>query len=136
MSELFVTTPKGTKLPLIQLKGKNYLMGAYRMVWLNEEVTKFEISTVFDLLNDEQTICTATLTLFDNDGKVTKKVTATKRETKKDFPDHTEKAQSSAIFRAAALVGFGTQYAVAEFDEGTRLADSPLASTKKPELPV
>lgn len=122
-----VTTPKGTTLPLTNLKGKDYLMVAYRIQWMNEEVPNFNIKTEFPLLNDEQTVCTATIELMDKDLKVTKKASGTKRETKKDFSDHTEKAETSAIGRALAILGFGTQFAVADLDEGQRIADSPLA---------
>ena len=31
-----VQTPKGTVLPLTNLKGKDYLMVAYRIQWFNE----------------------------------------------------------------------------------------------------
>lgn len=125
-NQAFTTTPKGTKLPLLNLKGKQYLMGAYRLVWLNEEHPNFTIETDLRLVTDEQTICSATVTLLNQDGSILRKATATKRETKKDFPDHTEKAESSAIFRALAMLGFGTQFATVEFDEGERIADSPL----------
>lgn len=125
-----VKTTKGTELPLTNLKGKDYLMVAYRMQWFNEEVSSFDIHTDFLLLNDEQTVARATVTVADKDGKVIKKATATKRETKKDFSDHTEKAETSAIGRALALLGFGTQFALADLDEGDRIVDTPLAQVK------
>lgn len=130
-----VVTKKGTVLPLLNLKGKKYLMGAYRLQWMNEEVAKFDIQTEFLLLNDEQTIARATVILFDENGHVLKKATATKRETKRDFPDHTEKSESSAIFRALAMMGYGTQYALSDLDEGNRLADSPLETSKREAKP-
>lgn len=125
-----VKTPKGTELPLINLKGKDYLMVAYRIQWFNEEVPNFVIDTNYLLLNDDQTVAQAMVTILDKDGKVTKRATATKRETKKDFSDHTEKAETSAVGRCLALLGYGTQFAVADLDEGTRLADSPLETHK------
>lgn len=130
-----VNTPKGTALPLTNLKGKDYLMVAYRIQWMNESVPNFDINTEFLLLTDEQTIARATVTLADENGRIVKKASATKRETKKDFSDHTEKAETSAIGRALALLGFGTQFALADLDEGDRLADSPLAEVKA-ETPV
>ncbi len=126
-----VITKKGTVLPLLNLKGKKYLMIAYRIQWMNEEVENFSINTEFLLMNDEQTIAKATVTLMDKDGKVIKTTTATKRETKKDFPDHLEKAETAAIGRAVSILGFGTQFAISDLDEGNRLADSPLESPKK-----
>lgn len=129
MSKTF-TTPKGTALPLTNLKGKDYLMVAYRIQWMNEEVPSFDIHTEFLLITDEQTVAKATIAVADKDGKIIKKATATKRETKKDFSDHTEKAETSAIGRALAMLGYGTQFAIADLDEGERLADSPLAEVK------
>lgn len=135
MSKTF-TTPKGSHLPLTNLKGKDYLMVAYRIQWLNEEVPSFDISTELLVLNDEQTVARATVVIADKDGKVLKKATATKRETKKDFSDHTEKAETSAIGRALAMLGYGTQFAIADLDEGERLADSPLAEVKTEAAPA
>lgn len=127
-----VSTAKGTLLPLLNLKGKDYLMVGYRLQWFNEMETNFEINTEFLLLTDEQTIVKATVSVRDPKSNfVTKKATATKRETKKDFSDHTEKAETSAIGRALAMMGYGTQFALSDLDEGTRLADSPLEDVKK-----
>jgi len=137
-----VKSPKGNDLPLTNLKGKDYLMVAYRIQWLNEDssVTSFKIDTDFLLLNENETIARAMITLYDKDGKFMRSATATKRETKKDFPDHTEKAETSAVGRCLAMLGYGTQFAVADLDEGDRLADSPLAKPSPvaavPDAPV
>jgi hypothetical protein len=72
---------------------------------------------------------------MDKDGKVKKSATATKRETKKDFSDHTEKAETSAVGRALAMLGYGTQFALSDLDEGNRLADSPLSDIKSESAP-
>jgi hypothetical protein len=74
--------------------------------------------------------------LYDDTKTPIKSATATKRETKKDFPDFTEKAESSAIFRALAMLGMGTQHATIEFEEGERLVDSPVHLPKKTEVTV
>ena len=128
-----VKTPKGTELPLLNLKGKSYLMGAYRVQWMNEEVANYEMKSEFLLLTDEQTVARATVTLLDKDGKVIKSATATKREAKKHFEDHTEKAESSAYFRCLALLGYGTQFALTDLSEGERIVDSPLEDVKSDE---
>lgn len=125
-----VKTPKGTSLPLVNLKGKDYLMVGHRLQWFNETEDKFTIETTFPLLTEEQTVAHAVVTVFDKDGSVIKKASATKRETKKDFSDHTEKAETSAIGRALAMLGYGTQFALADLDEGQRLADSPMEDVK------
>lgn len=125
-----VKTPKGTDLPLLSLKGKDYLQVAHRLVWFNEAAERFRINTDFILVTDEQTVARATVQVFNKEGIEIKSATATKRETKKDFLDHTEKAETGAIGRALALMGYGTQFAIADLDEGSRLADSPVTNTK------
>lgn len=130
-----VQTKKGTHLPLTNLKGKDYLMVAYRLQWLTEDVESYEISTELTQVTDDQTVARATVTIYGKDGKVVKRAQATKRETKKDFPDHTEKAETAAIGRALAMLGFGTQHAISDLDEGQRIVDSPVVSTPKAEVP-
>lgn len=124
-----VNTPKGTALPLVNLKGKDYLQVAHRLVWFNEAEERFRINTDFLLVTDDQTVARAQVTVFNKEGVEIKSTTATKRETKKDFPDHTEKAETGAVGRALALLGYGTQFAISDLDEGPRLADAPLVNT-------
>lgn len=134
-----VKSPKGNDLPLTNLKGKDYLMVAYRIQWLNEDPTvgSFDIQTSFSQISDEQTVAHCKVILYNTEGRFMRSSTATKRETKKDFPDHTEKAETSAVGRALAMLGYGTQFAIADLDEGSRLADSPLAGeTPKSEPTV
>lgn len=126
-----VITEKGTKLPLLNLRGKSYLMVGHRLQWLAEKYDNYDIFTEFLLITDEQTVARATVTILDKDGKVVRKAMATKRETKKDFPDHSEKAETSAIGRALSMLGLGTQHALSDLDEGTRLADSPVENVKQ-----
>lgn len=118
-------TSKGTELPLMQLKGKDYLQVAHRLVWLNDDVHKFVIDTEFVNIDDDQTVCRAKVSIIDEQGRIVKQASATKRETKKDFPDHTEKAETGAVGRALAMLGFGTQFAQADLDEGERIVDAP-----------
>lgn len=127
-----VKTPKGTVLPLISLKGKDYLQVAHRLIWFTEEVSSYEINSELLLLTDEQTVARTTVTVMDpQTGRVLKRASATKRETKKDFSDHTEKAETGSLGRALAELGYGTQFAIADLEEGDRLADSPMPNTKK-----
>ncbi len=133
------TTEAGTELPLLNLRGKDYLQVAHRIQWFNEKEKNFAINTDFIKLDDDQTVCRAVVTVIDASG-ARRSATATKRETKQDFSDHTEKAETSAVGRALAMLGYGTQFAMADLDEGERLADSPMptkvvAAASKAALP-
>ncbi len=131
-----IRTPKGSELPLLNLKGKDYLMVAYRLQWLTEQEPFYTINTEFLKVDDEQTVAKATITIFNDQGKVVRSATATKRETKKDFPDHTEKAETAACGRALSMLGFGTQHALSDLDEGARIVDSPLQDVKAKPTPA
>lgn len=135
-----VKTPKGTDLPLISLKGKDYLQVAHRLMWFNEEAAGFDIQTNILRADKDESVVQARITLLDAEGKVLKSTTATKREDAKGFADHLEKAETGAIGRALALMGFGTQFAVNDLDEGDRIVDSPVinlkTATKEVSVPV
>ena len=77
-----VSTPKGTALPLVNLKGKDYLMVGHRLQWFNEVEQRFRIETEFLLITEEQTVARAKVTVFDTEGREVKTAMATKRETK------------------------------------------------------
>lgn len=130
-----VTTPKGTVLPLVNLKGKPYLQVAHRIQWFNEAMEqkglRFSLETEFLRLEQDLTIARATINVLDSDGRFIQRATGTKREDSKGFPDHMEKAETGAIGRALVLLGFGTQFALADLDEGERIVDSPVADTRK-----
>lgn len=52
--------------------------------------------------------------------------TGTKSEKSVDFADFIEKAETGAIGRALAALGYGTQFTGDELNEGERIADSPV----------
>lgn len=125
-----VSTPKGTTLPLVILKGKPYLQVMHRIQWFNEQTDSFDIQTTIVTATKDESVVTSKITIFGQDGKVVKSASATKREDAKGFGDHLEKAETGSIGRALALLGFGTQFAVADLDEGTRIVDSPAPSVQ------
>ncbi len=61
--------------------------------------------------------------------------TGTKTETAVDFPDFVEKAETGAIGRALAALGFGTQFTGGELDEGTHIVDSPVRHENPTDAP-
>jgi hypothetical protein len=62
-------------------------------------------------------------TIKDGNGGV---ATGTKSEKAASFPDFIEKAETGAIGRALAALGYGTQFTGDEFDERHRIADAPV----------
>ena len=130
MSKTHKTT-KGNELPLMNLKGKDYMMVAYRLVWLVDDVPNYTVKTQFLSMSEDKAVCQSEVSILDKEGKVIKSATATKAEDKKGFPDFIEKAETGSIGRALAILGFGTQFAIADMEEDTRLADSPVMPVNK-----
>jgi len=122
-----VTTPKGTVLPLLDLKGKKYLQVPHRIMWAREEHPDWVFEASFPQLNDKFVMARAEIR--DGSGKVL--AVAHKVEHFAHFADAIEKAESSAIGRALAHLGYGTQFAL-ELDEEERIVDSPLSNEKAP----
>lgn len=65
-------------------------------------------------------------TVKDGEGGV---ATGTKTEKAASFPDYIEKAETGSIGRALAALGYGTQFTGDEWNESTRIVDSPVDQT-------
>lgn len=121
-------TPKGTQLPFLNLKGKDYLQVAHRIVWFREQHPDWAIQTT--IVKFEQDYALVSSEILNTDGKVL--ATGHKMQTAKGFPGgYLEKAEAGAVGRALAFLGFGTAFAQElEEDDGnddmSALADSPL----------
>jgi len=122
------TTKKGTKLPLLDLKGKPYLQVAHRLVWFIEENDSYDFQSEIIHLDMEhgEVVVKSVVSVFDSQGKIIKRAIATKCETRDNFADFIEKAETGALGRALAMLAYGTQFTGEEFNEGERLADSPI----------
>jgi hypothetical protein len=125
-----ITTPKGTVLPILNLKGKDYLQVAHRLVWFREvyPLGKFETECVE--CTDKYVVYKAHVSVPYNGGEYVKLADGVKREDFSHFSDAHEKAQTGAIGRALAMIGFGTQFAP-ELDEDDRIVDSPVERPRK-----
>lgn len=124
-------TELGTELPLLNLRGKPYLQIAHRLVWLTEKYARYDVTTEFLKLEDDYSIARSVVTVFDDEGNIIRRASATKKETKSDFPDFVEKSETGSIGRALAIIGMGTQFCTQDLEEGNRLADSPIPPAKK-----
>jgi hypothetical protein len=121
--------PFDPRAHLIQLKGRDYLPVAARLLWLNEETDRYKIETDILRLEDNFAVVRATVSVLDETGNPSRSATAIKREDKTHFPDFLEKAETGSVGRALGMLGFGTQFAP-EFDEieaklEARVVDSP-----------
>jgi hypothetical protein len=104
----------------------DYLPVAPRIAWFRKDHPKWSIVTK-EIKSAKKAVVMKAI-IKDESGKVI--ATARKKETENGFPDYIEKAETGAVGRALAMCGYGTLQAP-EFDEGERLADSPVARDKK-----
>lgn len=122
-------TPKGTELPLMDIKGKPYLSIQHRIVWFREEHPDWTIDTENLLATDTETKFRAVI--LNEVGRLMSK--GHKREDKQGFADHYEKSESGAIGRALGFLGYGTAFAL-DLEEGARLADAPTNEAEKKSI--
>ncbi len=129
-------TESGTELPLLSLKGKEYLQVMHRLVWFKERypgskgLIKTQMIEHQGQGKDEYFIFRAEIFVDSERGPMLV-ATGHKRETVGGFADAMEKAESGAIGRALAMMGIGTQFSFDDLDEGDRLADSPAPVLEK-----
>ena len=103
--------------------GKQYLPVSARLLWMREEHPDWGITTELLQLDVERQFAVFHATVTDNTGRQIG--SGTNMESVKGFPDYLEKCETSAIGRALATAGYGTQFAP-ELDEGrNHYADAP-----------
>lgn len=123
-------TEKGTELPLLNLKGKEYLQVMHRLVWFKEKYPEGKSIIKTTMIEhqgagkDEYFVVKAEV-FIDTERGPLMVATAHKRECVGAFADALEKAETGAVGRALAMLGVGTQFASDDLDEGDRLADAP-----------
>lgn len=116
---------------LMDLKGKQYLQVMWRLVWFREEHPLWNIDTKLEQLTDTHAVFSAKI----SDETGAQKASGYGSECDKDFRDYIEKAETKAIGRALAMLGYGTQFAP-ELDEGDRIVDSPVQGGKRAAPPA
>ncbi|MNV07564.1 hypothetical protein D3C71_980000 [compost metagenome] len=108
----------------------------HRLVWFREDnkpKDKESISLITEIVQDDGLQAVVRATAFDSLGRAL--ATGTKRETKSDFNDYLEKAETGALGRVLAVLGYGTQFAEEfELPEG-KLVDAPVATRDSKKSP-
>ena len=104
----------------------DYLPVAARIAWFRKDHPYWSIITKIVRLEGKAVVMKAII----KDMLGTVIATARKKETEAGFHDYIEKAETGAIGRALAMCGYGTLQAP-EFDEGERIADSPVEQNNK-----
>lgn len=137
---------------LIQIKSgqtsKDYLQVQWRLCWFRDMYPNGSIETemvMLDLDRETEEEVFAWNAALKRSEKVTKRApgmcvfraivktgaggvaTGTKSEKAASFADFIEKAETGAIGRALAALGFGTQFTGTELDEGHRIVDAPVS---------
>ncbi len=144
--------PNAHMLKLKSKEGaKDYLPVQWRLVWFRLECQGGTIDTE-ELQVDLDREVSMEVSAWNNETRRSEKVvkmakgyarykavvtdgkgaraTGTKSESAVNFADYIEKAETGAIGRALAALGYGTQFTGDELDEGVeRLADAPVKST-------
>src|SRR5436309_6447882 len=153
---------------IMQIKNKNgsadYLPVQWRLVWFREQCPEGTIETEMlhiDLDRETEEDAFAWNNETRRSEKIVKRAnglavfravvkdgkggigTGTKSEKAASFPDYIEKAETGAIGRALAALGYGTQFAP-ELNEEHRIVDSPVArnvsppnaNARRPMMPV
>jgi hypothetical protein len=121
---------------IMKLKtNKDYLPVAWRLVWLRTDHPYAQIRTeLVEHVRGEYALMKATISIYleKMEGIEAGIATGYGSETSKDFGDYLEKAETKAIGRALGALGYGTQFTGDEFDEGTRIVDSPQVTRRGP----
>lgn len=151
-SEQQYTRPFNPNEHIIQIRNRNgyadYLPVQWRLVWFRDQSPEGTIETELihldldreteeelDVWDEEQNQSAKVVkrakglvifraTVKDGKGGV---ATGTKSEKAASFPDYIEKAETGAIGRALAALGYGTQFTGDELNEEHRIVDSPVA---------
>jgi hypothetical protein len=102
-----------------------YLEVKWRLVWLRDRYPDATIETRLHSHDEAEAIFTATVTIPTGGS-----ATGWGAETKTDFGDYLEKAETKAVGRALAALGFGSQFCDDYAEDGS-VADAPVARTRK-----
>lgn len=104
----------------------DYLPCQWRIYWFRLENPKGSVESKLTHYDPEKGLAVFEAYVQREDGGSARMYGS---ETASDWGDYLEKANTKALARALAVVGYGSQFAESEFDEGERIADSPVERT-------
>lgn len=120
--------PQAVRAGLIKVQGGSlYLKAPHRILWMREDHPDWEIKTQIVEGGYEAGFVVMKATICNEQGRVL--ATAHKEEQKGKFP-FLSKAETGAIARALAIVGYGTQFGEINDDDTDSVADAPLQRTR------
>lgn len=105
---------------LTKLNGKDYLEVKWRLLWLRTEHPDAVIATELEKHEGGMALFKARITLPGGG-----EATGWGSETVNDFGDYIEKAETKALGRACAALGYGTQFC-SDFDFHDKPVDAPV----------
>lgn len=104
---------------LSKVKGQDYLEVKWRVVWFREEWPHGKIETQVIDVNPDFAVLRAEIYQLDENGTMFGSATSHGFVEKRAFESYVEKAETKAIGRALAVLGYGTQFTDdAEFGNG------------------
>lgn len=121
--------PRSLPIRTMSRGGAQYLDVKYRLVWLREEHPDASIETE-EKGHDPGKWATFRATVSVPGGG---SATGHGSETAGDFGDYYEKAETKALGRALAALGYGAQFLP---DDGESLADAPMDGTANAPTPI
>jgi len=105
---------------LMKLNGKDYLEVKWRLLWLRTAHPDAVIITELEKHEGGMALFKARITLPEGG-----EATGWGSETVSDFGDYIEKAETKALGRACAALGYGTQFC-SDFDFHDKPVDAPV----------
>lgn len=116
------------------INGNEYLEVKWRLVWFRDVYPSGAITTEMVSHANNQCVFRAEVVGIDADGVRGGSATGWGSEDAQSFGDYIEKAETKAVGRALAALGFGSQFCT-DFDFGAaqgRVVDSPVALNNRP----
>jgi hypothetical protein len=108
----------------------DYLEVKFRLVWFREKYPHGTIETEEICVDLDRGYARYKARVADGEGGI---ATGHGSETKADFADYCERAETRALGRALAAMGIGTQFVGAELDELPHVADAPVIPRDAPD---